>query len=110
MVDINSNKEFFIKELYLCFQKLVSGELHTFIFGRFPCPGIEPGSLESGCYFMFVIFILGHLKCNNCQVIFSTKFQQTGTFHFRGKSVKNDHYFPFCSNVELCLWPLTPWI
>ncbi len=24
------------KELFLCFQKLVSGELHTFYFGRFP--------------------------------------------------------------------------
>ncbi len=37
-----------IKELFLCFQKIVSGELHTFYFGRFPSPGIEPGSLESG--------------------------------------------------------------
>ena len=27
---------FCIKELFLCFQKLVSGELHTFYFGRFP--------------------------------------------------------------------------
>ena len=35
-----------IKELFLCFQKLVSGELHTFYFGRFPSPGIKPGSLE----------------------------------------------------------------
>ncbi len=32
-----------IKELYLCFQKLVSGVLHTFYCGRFPTPGIDPG-------------------------------------------------------------------
>ncbi len=33
------------KELFLCFQKLVSGELQTLYFGRFPTPGIEPGTL-----------------------------------------------------------------
>ena len=27
-----------IKELFLCFQKLVNGELHTFYCGRFPTP------------------------------------------------------------------------
>ncbi len=31
-----------IKELNLCFQKLVIGYLHTFHFGRFPRLGIEP--------------------------------------------------------------------
>ncbi len=32
-----------IKELYLCFQKLVSGELHTFIVGGFPLRESNPG-------------------------------------------------------------------
>ncbi len=30
-----------VEEFFLCFQKLVSGELHTFYFGRFPSLGIE---------------------------------------------------------------------
>ena len=34
--------------LFLCFQKLVSGELPTFYSGRFPRMGIEPGTLELG--------------------------------------------------------------
>ncbi len=33
----------FIKELFLCFQKLVSGELHTLYFGRFPLRESNPG-------------------------------------------------------------------
>ncbi len=32
-----------IKELFLCFQKLVSGELHSFILGGFPVRESNPG-------------------------------------------------------------------
>ena len=35
---------YFFKELCLCFQKLVSGKLHTFYYRRFPSLGIEPWS------------------------------------------------------------------
>ncbi len=37
-----------IKELILCFQKLVSGKLHTFYSWRFPRLGILSRTLESG--------------------------------------------------------------
>ncbi len=39
----------------------------------------------------------------NCEGIFSMKFQRTVTFHFRGGSEKNGHYFPFSSDIELYL-------
>ncbi len=45
---LRANTKSHIKELFLRFQKLVSGELHTLYCGRFPTLGIEPGSLESG--------------------------------------------------------------
>ncbi len=38
----------FIKELIICLQKPVSGELHTFYSRRLLRLGIEPGALESG--------------------------------------------------------------
>ncbi len=44
VVKINVEMYRRIKELNLCFQKLVSGELH--IFGRFPRRGFEQGTKE----------------------------------------------------------------
>ena len=44
----------------------------------------------------------------NHEAIFSTKFEQAVTFHFRAGrgSQKNGYYFPFSSDVELYLWSL----
>ena len=39
-----SLNSYILKELFLCFQKLVIANCTLFYCGRFPTPGIEPGS------------------------------------------------------------------